>query len=176
MSTEPIHPLNPPDPLEPEPTNSTVGGKSPPTEPNPFGSADGFPPQKPEPSNPTIKSIISNKIERFSNKELLEIHQIWRYFLFFDEDLLEIHQIQRDLVKIYSRFDRSSQISAKSRPIRWKIGIGGKISQPAAKLETKPIPTRNPTNLNRMIWPLKRVGFGFDFYPPEKFGSGPDQA
>ena len=27
-----------------------------------------------------------------------------------------------------------------------------------------------------MIRPLKRVGFSFDFYPPEKFESGPGQA
>ena len=29
---------------------------------------------------------------------------------------------------------------------------------------------------NRMIWPLKRVGFGFDFHPPEKFGSSLGQS
>ena len=176
MSIEPIHPLNPPDPPEPEPTYPMVGGRSPPIEPDPFGSADGIPPQKPEPPYPTIKSIISNEIERFSDKELLEIHQIWRYFLIFYKDLLEIHQIGQDLIKIYSRFDRSSQISTKSRPIRWKIGTGGKISQPAGKLETESTPTQNPTNPYRMIRPLKWVGFDFDFYPPEKFGSGLGQA
>ena len=99
MSTKLVHPLNSPDPPEPEPpppdpTNPTVGGGLPPTEPDPFGSAYGFPPQKPEPPDPTIKSTKSGEIERFSDKELLEIHQIQRYLLFSDEDLLEIHQIQ----------------------------------------------------------------------------------
>ena len=122
MSTKPIHPLNLPDPPKPEPpppepTTPTVSGGLPPTEPDPFRAAGGFPPQNPEPPDPTIKATKSGKIESFSDKELLEIHQIRRYFLFSDEDLLEIHQIRRDLVKIYSRFDRSSQISAISRSI-----------------------------------------------------------
>ena len=185
MSTEPVHLLNPLDSPEPElpppePTNPTVGSRSPPIELDPFGSAGGFPPQKPEPPDPTIKSTKSDEIERFSDKELLEIHQIRRYFLFSDEDLLEIHQIQRDLIKIYSRFDKSSQISSRSRPIRWNIGTGGEISVSTTKPETKPTPTRNPTDLNQMIRPLKQFGFGFDFnfdfYPPEKFGLGPGQA
>ena len=80
---------------------------------------------KPEPPYPTIKATKSGKIESFSEKKLLEIHQIRRYFLFSDEDLLEIHQIRRDLFKIYSRFDRPSQISAISRPIPRNIGTGG---------------------------------------------------
>ena len=155
VSTKPIHPFNPPDLPEPEPTNPTVGGGSPPSELDPFGSASGFPPQKPEPPDPTIKSTKSGEIERFSDKELLEIHQI-----------------RQDLVKIYSRFDRFSQILARSRPIRRNISTNGEISEPAAKPEIEPTPTRNPTDLNRMTRPLKRVGLGFDYYPPEKFGSG----
>ena len=198
MSTEPVHPLNLPDlpelelpPLEP--TTPTVGGGSPLTEPDPFGSAGGFPPQKPKPPDPTIKATKSGEIERFFDKELLEIHQIQRHFLFSDEDLLEIHQIRRyflfsdedlleiqqfwrDLVKIYSRFDRSSQISARSRPIQWNISTGDEISEPTMKPEIKPTPTWNLTDSNRMIRQLKWVDFGFDFYLHEKIGSSPGQA
>ena len=181
MSTEPVHPLNLPDlpELEPpplEPTTLTVGGGSPLTELDPFGSAGGFPPQKPKPPDPTIKATKSGEIERFSDKELLEIHQIQRHFLFSDEDLLEIQQIWRDLVKIYSRFDRSSQILARSRPIWWNIGTDGEISKPTVKPETEPTLTRNPTDSNRMTRPLKRADFGFNFYLPEKFGLGLGQA
>ena len=125
MSTEPVYPLNLPDPPKPEPpplelTNPTVGGGSPPTEPDPFGSTGGFPPQKPEPPNSTIKSTKSDEIERFSDKELLEIHQI-----------------RSDLAKIYSRFDRFSQILARSRPIWPNIGTGGETQN---RTDTKPKP------------------------------------
>ena len=180
MSTEPVHPLIRPDqpepkPPPPEPTTPTVSSGLPPTKPNPFGSAGGFPPQKPEPPDPTIKATKSGEIKSFSDKELLEIHHIRWYFLFSDKDLLEIHQIRWDLVKIYSKFDRSSQILTKSKPIRRNIGTGGEISEPGAKPETEPTPTRNPMDPNWVIRQLKRVSFGFDFYPPKKFGLVPGQ-
>ena len=110
-------------------------------------------------TRPTIKATKSGEIESFS-----------------DEDLLEIHQIRQDLIKIYSRFTRSSQISARSRPIWRNIGNGCEISKPTTKSKTEPTPTWNPTDPNQVIWQLKRVGFGFDFYPLEKVGSGPSQA
>ena len=86
---------------------------------------------KPEPPDPTIKSTKSGEIERFSDKELLEIHQIRRYFLFSDEDLLEIHQIRRDPVrstpdltdpaKYWPDLDRSGEISAPAAKYRnWR--------------------------------------------------------
>ena len=70
----PHHPTNLLDPLEtdlppPELTNPTVGGGSPPTEPEPFGSVGGFPPQKPEPLDSTITSTTSGDIQRFSDKK-----------------------------------------------------------------------------------------------------------
>ena len=59
VSTGPHHSTNPPDQPKidrppPEPTNPTVSGGSPPIKPEPFGSVDGFPSQKPEPPDPTI--------------------------------------------------------------------------------------------------------------------------
>ena len=64
-----------PEPPPPEPTNlMMISGGSPPTELDPFRSASGFPPQKPKPLDSTIKSTKSGKIQRFSDKELLEIH------------------------------------------------------------------------------------------------------
>ena len=95
MSTEPVHLLNLPEP-EPPPlklTNPTVGGGSPPTEPDPFESTGGFPPQKPEPPNSTIKSTKSGEIERFSDKELLEIHCNPPDPVRSRQDLLQIRQI-----------------------------------------------------------------------------------
>ena len=79
VSTEPVHPLNPSDPLETEPpppesTNPIVGSRLPPIEPDPFGSVGKFPPKNPKPLNPTIKSKKSGEIQRFSDKDLLEIH------------------------------------------------------------------------------------------------------
>ena len=79
VSRQPGDPLKPPDPPEtdrppPELINPTVVDESPPTEPDPFGSAGGFPPQKPEQPDPTIKSTKSGEIQRFFDKELLEIH------------------------------------------------------------------------------------------------------
>ena len=58
----------------PEPINLIVSSTLPPTRPDPFGSASRFPPQKPEPPDPTTKSTKSGKIQRFLDKELLEIH------------------------------------------------------------------------------------------------------
>ena len=79
VSTQLGDPLNLPNPLEtdwppPEPINLTVSSTLPPTRPDPFGSASRFPPQKPEPPYLTIKSTKSSKIQRFSDKELFEIH------------------------------------------------------------------------------------------------------
>ena len=79
VHTELKNPTNPSDPPETEPqplelTNLTVGGGFPTIEPDTFGSVNGFPPQKLEPPNPTIKATKSGEIESFSDKELLEIH------------------------------------------------------------------------------------------------------
>ena len=79
MSTQLGDPLNPPDLLEteqppPELINPTVAGGLPPIGLDPFGSASGILPQKPKPPDPTIKSTKSGEIQRFSDKELLEIH------------------------------------------------------------------------------------------------------
>ena len=84
VSKGPHHSTNPPDPPEterpsPEPTNPMVGGGSPPTEPEPFGSVGGFPPQKLEPPDSTITSTTSSDIQRFSNKKW----QIPAIFLLF---------------------------------------------------------------------------------------------
>ena len=79
VSIELGHPFNLSDPPEtelppPELTNLMVGGGSPPTKPDPFGSTSRFPPQKPKPPDPIIKSTKYGEIQRFSDKELLEIH------------------------------------------------------------------------------------------------------
>ena len=63
----------------PEPTNPTVGDGSPSTKPDTLGSVGGFPPQKPEPPDPTIKSTKSSNIQRFFDKNL----QILTIFLLF---------------------------------------------------------------------------------------------
>ena len=129
VSTSPYHLTNSPDLPETdrpslEPTNSTVGNGSPPTEVKPFGSVCGFPPQKPEPPNLTITSTTSGDIQRFSDKKwqipaiflLFQRRSTWnppdprdiqrfsnkkykyrRYFCFSDKDVLEIHQIRWDL-------------------------------------------------------------------------------
>ena len=67
VSTQLGDPLNPPDSLEtdqppPELINPTVAGGLPPTGLDPFGSASGILPQKPEPPDPTIKSTKSGEI------------------------------------------------------------------------------------------------------------------
>ena len=148
------------------------------TEPDPFGSTGGFPPQKPKPPDLFIKATKSDEIERFFDKELLEnhqiqwyflfsdedlleIHQIRQYFLFSDEDLLEIHQIRRDLIKIYSRLDRSSQISARSRPIRQNIGTGDETRN---QTDTNPKPDGYKSDDST----IKTGQFQFRFLPTQK--------
>ena len=74
VSTGPHHKTNLLDPPDtdrppPEPTNPTVGDRLPPTEPKPFRSVGGFPPQKPEPLDSTITSTTSSNIQRFSDKK-----------------------------------------------------------------------------------------------------------
>ena len=67
------------EPPPPELTNPIVGGGSPPTELDTFGSVGRFPPQKPNPPDPTIKSTKFGDIQRFSDKNL----QISAIFLLF---------------------------------------------------------------------------------------------
>ena len=57
-------------PDQPKMTNSTVSSGLLPTEPDTLGLIGGFPPQKIEPPNPTIKSTKSSDIQRFFNKNL----------------------------------------------------------------------------------------------------------
>ena len=101
-------------------------------------------------TRPTIKATKSGEIESFSV-----------------EDLLEIHQIRQDLIKIYSRFTRSSQISARSRPIWRNIGNGCEISKPTTKsnrTDTNLKPDRpKPSDLT-----IKTSRFRFQFLPTRK--------
>ena len=78
---DPFNLLDPPktDQHKLEPTNPTVGGGSPSTKPNTFGSVSGFTPQKPEPPDPTIKSTKFGDIQSFLDKNL----QILVIFLLF---------------------------------------------------------------------------------------------
>ena len=95
----PHHPTNPPDPPEmppPEPTNLMVDSGSPRIEPEPFGLVGGFPPQKPEPPNPTIKSKHPATFKSIPTKN----DKYRRIFCFSDEVLLEIHQIQQYFIEI----------------------------------------------------------------------------
>ena len=72
VSTGPHHPTNSPDPPEtdrppPEPTNPTIGCRSPPTEPEPFDLVGGFPPPKPEPLDPPNQQHLAT-FEGFPTK------------------------------------------------------------------------------------------------------------
>jgi len=103
VHTELGNPTNSSDPPETEPqplelTNPTVGGGSPTIEPDTFGSISGFPPQKLEPPDPTIKSTKSGDIQMFSNK----FTNIGNIFAF--------------PTKSYLKSTRSSKISLRSSP------------------------------------------------------------
>ena len=119
--------LNLSNPLEtkpppPELTNPTVDSGLPPTEPNTFGSIGGFPPQKPEPPDLTIKSTKSGDIQRFSDKNL----QIPAIFLLF----------RRRATWNPPNPSRSSLDLMDSAKYRPDLDRFGKILAPAAKLET----------------------------------------
>ena len=75
LSTQPVYPTNPNNPPELEPktarTNTpTVGGGSPPTEPDAFRSVGGFPLLKPEQPDPIINPETPNDIQRFFDENI----------------------------------------------------------------------------------------------------------
>ena len=76
-----------------------------------------------------------------------------------------IHQIRSDLVKIYSRFDRFSQILARSRPIRPNIGTSGETRN---RTDTNPKP--NGPELDDPT--IKTCWFQFWFLPTRKIRVG----
>ena len=134
VSTGPHHPTNPPDPPEtdrppPEPTNPTIGCRSPPTEPEPFDLVGGFPPPKPEPLDLTTKSTTSGDIWRISDKKWL----ISAIFLLFR---LRSTWNPPDPVRSDDISSRSSPDSTDLTKYWLDLAGSGKISAPAEKLET----------------------------------------
>ena len=130
VHTELENPTNSSDPPETEPqplelTNPTVGDGSPTIEPDTFGSVSGFPPQKLEPPDPTIKSTKSGNIQMFSNK------------------FTNTGDIFAFPTKSYLKSTRSSKISSRSSPdsmdpakYQPDLDRSVKISAPAAKPKT----------------------------------------
>ena len=88
LSTQPVYSTNPNNSPEPKPKTAqtdtpTVGGGSPPTEPDAFGSVGGFPLPKPEQPDPIINPETPGDIRRFideniQNSAIFEV--IWRKF------------------------------------------------------------------------------------------------
>ena len=180
VSTQPNDPLNLPetDRPPPEPINPIVAGGSPPTGPDPFGSIGEFPPQKPKPPDPTIKSKNSDKIQRFSNKELLEIHynpsNLTIFFIFRRRATWNPPNPMRS-DEISSRSSPDSTDSAKYQPdLDWSSEISASATKYRHQLQN-PKPTNNlpeTDGLEPDDPTIKTGRFRFWFSPTRKLRSG----